>query len=134
MDNKQEKIRSSLKKDSDTVFENQLERAEGLLSYDDEGRGRSEVDSDKISRDEEVYLATAGCWFASEGGDREKPTVGSEELAQATEYGRKSVSAAISNLKEDDLVESPSRGKYKVDYSNLSKGLKQIEKKVNNDE
>ncbi len=93
MDNKQEKIRSSLKKDSDTVFENQLERAEGLLSYDDEGRGRSEVESDIISRDEEVYLATAGCWFASEGGDREKPTVGSEELAQVTEYGRKSVSA-----------------------------------------
>jgi biotin operon repressor len=57
-----------------------------------------------------------------------------DEVTQVTGYGKKSVSAAISNLKDDGLVRSPSNGDYEVDYSNLSKGLKEIEDKVSSNE
>jgi DNA-binding transcriptional ArsR family regulator len=134
MDNKQEKIRGSLKKDSDTVFENQLERAEGLLSYDDAGRGRPEVEEEKLNRGNSVYLTLAGSWFASEAEDREKPTMDAGEVAQVTGYGKASVRDAVSKLKASGLVKSPKQGKYKVDYSNLSKGLKEIEDKVSSNE
>lgn len=134
MDNKKEKIRSSLKEDSDSVSEKQLEPAEGLLSYDDEGRGSPEVDAEEIIGNESVYLSLAGAWFASEADDREDPTMSRDEVTQVTGYGKKSVSAAILNLKDEGLVRSPSNGDYKVDYSNVSKGLKEIEQKVSADE
>jgi len=134
MNNKQEKIQNTLKKDTDSVFENQLERAEGLLSYDEEGRGIPEVDEEQITRGDSVYLTLAGAWFASEAEDREDSTMDAGEVAQVTGYGKASVSDAVSKLKDKGLVRSPDRGEYSVDYSNLSSGLKEIEAKVSSNE
>lgn len=134
MNDQEQKIKEKLMKDSDRVFQNQLDRAEGLLSFDEEGRGRPEVQQSKITNRESVYLSIAGSWFAYKAGVRDEPTVSRSEISQSIGMSKKAVGARVSELKKNNLVESVNQGEYKITYAKLDQGLAAIESKVSESE
>lgn len=132
-EDRSEEIKQELMKDKNTVFENQLELAKDVLYFDNEGRGHPDVERSNLTNDQAVYLSIVGFWFAHEAGVREEDTVTSGEVAATTGIGKKTVRASVSNLKEQGLVEAPSRGHYRAVYGRIEDGLQDIRKDVSND-
>lgn len=88
------------------------------------------TDQKKLTSKEKAGLHLIGRYFASELGLKDSKYMDISELAKLIGTKEKSTTARLSELKKDNLIETPERGSYGISVANIPKFLDGILDKI----
>lgn len=132
---RQQKIRDGLVPDKDQKLEENIDRAENLIYLMENGSVKIKANRDELSTSEEALLYSIGAWFSFEAGFREENTFDtSEVISNTTISSKKSASARLSDLKKEGMLDSPSRGAFKLHDAMVGEALSKIEDSLESEE
>jgi len=126
-----EEILKELLIDEESILKELVSKAKKIFNIDKKtGRVVLLVPKTWLSDRELIILTLAGRYFACRLNLFESDAMTNEELAQELNIAEESVSARISELKRERVVEILSRGKYKIRYTEISGLLDEILEKI----
>jgi len=85
---------------------------------------------DKLIDSEKISCYILGKYFSKELEFVDEPTATINEISRALNMDKKKVSARLSNLMDQEIVERSSRGKYKISFIMLENYLDEIINKI----
>ena len=119
-------LRGELVQDTATIVKEETERAKRLFRFDEEGNVHLTKASEFNLKDRIlVYLLARQ--YAAHAGFIDEPTAETSELADDLGAENKTISARLSELKDQEYVESVSRGEYKIRGQAISDALDDLE-------
>ena len=125
------KIFERLLIDEDTLLNQLVEKSEKILAISKKsGNLVYLVDQNKLTIKEKVILQLFGRYLASEMGLKDTKYMDIKELSKLIGSTEKTTTARLSELKKDNLIEMPERGKYSISVANIPKFLDGILDKI----
>lgn len=119
-------LREELVQDTATIVKEETERAKRLFSFDEQGNVQLTKASEFNLKDQIlVYLIAQQ--YAAHAEFIEEPTAETSNLSDDLGSESKTISARLSELKDQGYVESVSRGEYKIQGQAIPDALDDIE-------
>jgi hypothetical protein len=112
--------------DDEEIFEGVVKLAKEIFKLDKEGRIIFQVPCADLTQKEEIAMVLLGKYFASELEISESDIMTADDIAGSVEAEVPSVRARLNDLKGEQIVESPSRGQFRISILHVEKILKEI--------
>ena len=111
------------------VFEKLVERSKPYLKVDKQGGVVFLVPRSKLTDRQAVALTLLGRYFATELGFVESEVMTADEILPLVDAEKTVVAARLNDLKGDGIVESPTRGKFKINWMKVLRILDELDSK-----
>lgn len=111
-------------------FKKIVEKAKKIIKIKSNGEPVILVPKDKIKDAEYIACYLLGMYFSKKLGLVQSATATNVEIAKKTGIDKKIVGARLTDLRRDNIVESPSRGSNKILFVGIEKFLDTIVSKI----
>lgn len=111
-------------------FKKIVEKAKRVIKIKTSGEPIILASKDKVTDAEYIVCYLLGKYFSKELGFVQSATATNAEIAKKTGIDKKIVGARLTQLRRDNIVESPSRGSSKILFIGIEKFLDTILSKI----
>ena len=126
-----EEILKELLIDEEAILKDLVNKAKKIFKIDKKsGRTVLLIPKTPLSDRELIILTLIGRYFANKLNLFDSSSMAIEELAQELNMAKPSVSARMSDLRRERIVEMLARGEYRINYTEISRLLDEISEKV----
>lgn len=112
--------------DEEDVLQNVVEKAKQVFRIDKNGSLVFLHPRNSLTHQQQIALVLLARRFASELGMADSDTMTAEQLAETVDPDKASVSARLTELKKEAIVESPSRAHFRISILGVQKILDEI--------
>lgn len=131
MSDEKEEILKELLIDEEAILKDLVNKAKNIFKIDKKsGRTILLIPKTRLTDRELIVLALMGRYFANKLNLFDSNSMTIENVAQELNMAKQSVSARMSDLKRERIVEMLARGEYKINYTEISRLLDEISEKV----
>lgn len=131
MNDEKEDILKELLIDEEAILKDLVNKAKKIFKIDKKsGRTVFLIPKTRLTDRELIILTLIGRYFANKLHLFDSSSMTRDEVAQELNIAKPSVSARISDLKRERIIELLARGKYRINYTEISRLLDEISEKV----
>ena len=126
-----EEILKELLIDEEAILKDLVNKAKEIFKIDRKsGRTVLLIPKTRLTDRELIMLTLIGRYFANKVNLFDSSSMTVEDVAQELNVAKPSVSARMSDLKRERIVEMLARGEYRINYTEISRLLDEISEKV----
>lgn len=131
MTEEKEEILKELLMDEESILKELVDKAKKIFKIDKKsGRTILLIPRTRLSDRELIILTLTGRYFANRLNFFDSNSMTRGDIAQELNMTRESVSARISELRRERVVEMVTRGEYRVNYTEISRLLDELSEKA----
>lgn len=119
-------LRDELVQDTATIVREETKRAKRLFRFDEDGNVHL-TKSSEFNLKDRILVYLLARQYAAHAGFIDEPTAETSDLADDLGAENKTISARLSELKEQEYVESVSRGEYTIRGQAIPDALDDLE-------